>query len=244
MNPGASGLARGLRVLEVLAGEEAAAAGGLGVVRVAELVSAEKSQASRTLTALAERGFVERDPVTQTYRLGWQAFALAAQAGEPRLLVAAPVVLRRLVAELGESAHLSVRHGASVTTVLSESPPSALHAPGRVGVPTPVRTTATGRALVVDLSPGELEDLGLGDIAERVAAIRAEGHAAVVDEFEPGLAAVAAPVRDFSGSVVAAVNVSGPTFRLSPRLDKAATSVRAAAAELSGALGFSGRSVA
>ncbi len=244
MNPGTSGLTRGLRVLQALAGEEASAAGGLGVARVTELVSGEKSQVSRTLATLAAHGFVERNPVTQTYRLGWQAFALAARGGEPRLLEAASPVLRRLAADLGESAHLSVRRGASVITVLSESPQSALHAPGRVGDLTPVATTSAGRALVIDLSSAELEELGLAGIADRVAVARVDGHAAAVDEFEAGLAGVAAPVRDFSGRVAAAVNVSGPTFRLEFRLEEVAAVVRAAAAELSHSLGHSSRTAA
>src|SRR3954464_16104639 len=90
MNPGTSGLARGLAVLQALAGRGAARRGGLGVVRLAELIGSDKSQTSRTLGTLAEHGLVERDPDTLSYRIGWQVFALAARAGEPRLLAGAP----------------------------------------------------------------------------------------------------------------------------------------------------------
>ena len=100
-------------------------------MRLAELIGSDKSQTSRTLATLAEHGLVERDPETLAYRIGWQVFALAARAGEPRLLAAAPRLLRRLVHDLGESAHLSVRQGDSLLTLLSESPASAIHAPGR-----------------------------------------------------------------------------------------------------------------
>jgi DNA-binding IclR family transcriptional regulator len=47
------------------------------------------------------------------------------------------------------------------------------------------------------------------------------------------LVAAAAPIRDFSGRIIAAVNVSGPKFRLRPRLPAAGEAVRAAADELS-----------
>ena len=87
MNPGTAGLARGLDVLAAL-GEPEAARDGLGVVRLAALVGGDKSQLSRTLATLAEQGFVERDPETLAYRLGWRVFALAARAAESRLLVA------------------------------------------------------------------------------------------------------------------------------------------------------------
>ena len=126
MNPGTSGLERGLAVLQALGGAEASSRGGLGVVRLAELIGSDKSQTSRTLATLAEHGLVERDPETLAYRIGWQIFALAARAGEPRLLAAAPRLLRGLVVRLGESAHLSVRQGDSLLTLLSESPASAI----------------------------------------------------------------------------------------------------------------------
>jgi len=244
MNPGTSGLERGLAVLQALAGSEASSRGGLGVVRLAELVGSDKSQTSRTLATLAGGGLVERDPDTLAYRIGWQVFALAARAGEPRLLAAAPGLLRGLVRELGESAHLSVRQGASVLTILSEAPASAIHAPAAVGSLTPLATTSAGRALAFDLDPGELEALGLGATADRIAEARSLGYAIVREEFEPGLVAAAAPVRDSGGRIVAAVNVSAPAFRFAGRLEEAAAAVVAAAAELSADLGAPRRSAA
>jgi len=53
---------------------------------------------------------------------------------------------------------------------------------------------------------------------------------------EAGLAAVAAPVRRFDGRIVAALNVSGPSFRFAPRLTEAGEVVAAAAARLSARL--------
>ena len=64
-------------------------------------------------------------------------------------------------------------------------------------------------------------------------------HTALVDEeFEPGLVAVAAPVRDFRGRVVAALNVSGPKFRLADRLEEAGHAVADAAGRMSELLGW------
>ena len=242
MNPGTSGLARGLAVLQALAGAEAAS-GGLGVVRLAELIGSDKSQTSRTLATLAEHGLVERDPDTLAYRIGWQVFALAARAGEPRLLAAAPRLLRELVHDLGESAHLSVREGASVLTLLSESPPSAICAPALVGALHPCDDVGRPGA---GLRPGRRRAgrTRLADDRERIAEARTLGYAIVREEFEPGLVAAAAPVRDSTGRIVAAVNVSAPAFRFAHRLEEAATAVASAAAELSADLGAPRRSVA
>jgi IclR family transcriptional regulator, KDG regulon repressor len=220
VNHGTTALARGLDVLEALA-DPGADGAGLGVVALAELVGGDKSQLSRTLATLERRGYVERDPGTLRYRLGWRIFGLASLAADRRLLDAARAVLRELVAELGESVHLSVRQGDMVLTLLTESPATTLHAPGRVGGLTPLATTSAGRVLVSDLDQAELDALGLAASKRAIAAARRLGYAVVKEEFEPGVVAAAAPVRDASGRIVAALNVSAPRFRFDERLDEA-----------------------
>jgi IclR family transcriptional regulator, KDG regulon repressor len=177
---------------------------------------------------------------------------LAARAGEPRLLALAQPMLRALVAEVGETSHLSVLDGGEVLTLLSEAPPSAIRATGHSGRVVAVSCTSSGRALLFDHDRAELDALlavtGLarsGPNAPRSAAelwrrlerARELGYAAVEEEAEVDLVAVAAPVRDFRGRVVAAVNVSGPRFRLGTRLDRAGAAVAEAATSLSAALG-------
>jgi DNA-binding IclR family transcriptional regulator len=235
MNPGTAGLVRGLDVLGALAAPEAAC-GGLGVIHLAALVGGDKSQLSRTLATLAESGFVERDAESNAYRLGWRVFALASQAAESRLLVAGPAILRSLVAALGESAHLSVRQGVHVLTLLSEASPSTLHAPGRVGALTPLATTSAGRVLAGDLADDELAALGLEEARDAIALARAQGYAIVREEFEAGVVAAAAPIRDAAGHIIAALNVSAPSFRFADRLEDAAHCLVDAAGALSGTL--------
>ena len=240
--------------MTVLGGEEALEDGGLGVVRIADLIGREKSQVSRTLKTLAESGFVDRDPATLQYRLGWRFFALAARAGEQRLLSVAPALLERLVKKLGETAHLSVLRGTEVLTVLSESPPHAVKADGWAGRTVPIYCTSSGRALLFDHDREALFELLSGvefrglrpttvrdveELNERLVAARARGYALVDEEFEFGLVGAAAPVRDFRGRLVAALNVSAPKFRLGERLESAGEVVMKAAAELSALLGWS-----
>ncbi len=236
MNPGTAALARGLALLDALS-EPGVGREGLGVVQLAELVAADKSQVSRALQALDERGYVERDPETLAYRLGWHVFGLAARAADARLLDAARPVLRELVATFGESVHLSVRQGDAVLTLLSESPSATLHAPARAGSLAPLATTSAGRVLVSDLSRPELEALGLASARAAIARVAEDGYAIVREEFEPGLVAAAAPIRGVSGAVVAALNVSAPLFRFDDRLESAALRLVTAADALSVAIG-------
>ena len=245
---GASSLRRGLRALELLALDD----GGLGVVDVARRLGVDKSQASRTLRALADHGLIERDPASRAYRLGPRMFAYAALVSERRLLRAAPPVLEGLVHALGERAHLSVLDGAAVLTLLSHSPPHAIQAAGWAGRTVPAYCTAAGRALLADHDADALRALlggvelvahgpntirTLDELRARVEEANARGYAISDEELEPGLSAVAAPVRRFDGRIVAALNVSGPRFRFGPRLDKAGTEVVLAADVLARALG-------
>lgn len=248
----AGGVDRIVAILRALAENETAPHGSAGVVEVARAVGREKSQISRALRTLAESGLVDRDPHSLEYRLGWRFFALAAGAGEHRLLATAPDVLRGLVRTVGERAHLTVLSGGEVLTVASESPSRIVQAVGWVGRATPLYCTSAGRALLVDHDDASICDLlsttGLAprgpkapqDTAEVIARVRESarrGYAACVDEFEEGLAAVAAPIHDFRGCVVAAINVSGPKFRIGRGLHAVGRTVRSSADYLSRNLG-------
>ena len=245
-------LRRGVAILIALAGDEAAADDGLTVTRIAQLMGREKSQVSRTLKALAEHGLVDRDERTLAYRLGSTFFALAAHAADGRLLRSAVPYLRDVVGELRERAHLSVREGTRVVTLLSESPPQTVQAVDWVGRSVPVHCTASGRALLLDHEPKDVAALlaevvfggpgpnaprDLRDLGARMSAARERGYAVADEELERGLVAVAAPVRDFRGTIVAALNVSAPKFRFEDRLYAAGEAVVVAAGRLSSVLG-------
>jgi IclR family KDG regulon transcriptional repressor len=238
-------LGRALDILDLLGGDEAAANGGLGVVRIADLLGREKSQVSRALKTLSARGFVDRDPETREYRLGWRFYGLAARTGRSRLAAFAPALLRELVAGLGETAHLSVLEGVQVLTLLSVPSPRLLQASDWSGLRVPAHCTSAGRALLLDEDREALDTRFSGtrtrreldDLERQLGRAREGGYAVVEGEFEPGLVGVAAPVRDFRGVVVAALNVSGPEFRFGDRVEGAGPLVRRAANELSDRLG-------
>ncbi len=238
----------------ILGSEEAVANGGLGVGRIAELAGREKSQISRALRQVAAVGLIERDPSSQAYRLGWRMFTLAQRAGDARLRLVAPRVLEDLVLRLGETAHLSVLSGTEVLTVFSEASPSAVRTAGWVGRRVPAWCTASGRALLFDASDDEVRSTfagvtfsargpkspsSLADMLERLDEARRAGVAVNDEEFEKGLLGLGAPVRDATGRIVAAVNVSGPKFRLIGRRDDAVEAVVDAGTRLAAALGFS-----
>ncbi|AQT82893.1 hypothetical protein B1R94_17440 [Mycolicibacterium litorale] len=243
-----TGLRRGLDILACLAGAEAQRSGGLGVTRVAELLNQDKSQISRSLKVLAEYGMIERDARTRAFRLGWQLYAMAGLSGDRRLLSVAEPVLKDLLATIGESVYLAVVGGSNALTVLSYESSHAVQARSNDW---PLHATAVGQVLLTSLTEADLrrrysdKDFRFLDhkgpsatelLLARVGQVREQGYAIVVDEFEVGLSAVGAPIFDTDGKVLAAVGVSGPSFRFAPRVHEAAALARSAAAEVTHAL--------
>lgn len=254
MEESASSVHRAVAILLALGeSEEVLHRGGLGVVEIARAVGREKSQVSRTLKALAESGLVDRDQDSLGYRLGWRFFTLAAQAGEQQLLLNAPAIMRGLVRTMGERVHLSVLEGGEVLTLLSENPHRSVQTASLASRAVPLHCTSCGRALLFDTNDEDIGELlsgvdlasrgsksprSVGDLIRRIRRASGDGYVVCVDEFEEGLAAVAAPVRDFRGRIVAAINISAPKFRMTGKLPLAGRQVKGAADYLSRNLGW------
>jgi IclR family transcriptional regulator, KDG regulon repressor len=245
-------------LLLTLGGDEALQDGGLGVKRLSELTGNEISRVSRTLEVLSELRLVERDSASLAYRLGWRFFALAARAGQLQLRHEGARFVRLLTDELEERAYLSVLDGREVLTIVSEAPAHTLQAVGWVGRSHPyLYCTSAGRALLFGHSAEELSELfgdlefrppgpngpgSFADFAARLSREREQGWVYVDEEFEPGLVGIAAPVFDFDGRVIAALNLSGPKFRAERTLAAAGPRLTEVATELSSLLGHSPRS--
>jgi IclR family KDG regulon transcriptional repressor len=239
-----------LALLEVLAQSDTDTGDGLTVAEIARALGRDKSIVSRQLKPMVELGLVERNGEGR-HRLGWRLFAVAARAGDQRLLLLTPPVMRRLTQLVRERVHLSIRRGPEVFTILSESPNRMIEVTGWVGRTTPVTCTSSGRALLFDHSDEEIRELldgrfqrGSGpqaarnveELIERVAVGRQRGFALVADEFDDDITAVASPVRDVHGRIVAAVNISAPSYRLKDHVGTAGRHVSQAALHLSRAL--------
>lgn len=242
-----STLRRGLLLLTHLAGADA----GRTVSELAVLTGFERSQVSRTMGTLTDLGAVTREPRTRAYRLSWSMYALAAAAGDQALLAAARPVIDRLAAVTGSPAHLTVLDGVEVITVASGFPPFYTERRNPIGERTPAWCTSSGRTLLAGLDDEALRrrlagiDLvatgphapaTIDEVIGRTAATRGIGPVVVVDEYAPGLMGVAAPVHRPDGSVIASLNISGPTWRLAGAIDTLRAAVGGAADELDAAL--------
>ncbi len=217
---------RVVTVLDLLGAER----DGLGVREIARRLGVHPSTASRLLGTLAAAGLIERDEATARYRLGARIVGLAAVAVDRLPVVSqARPELEHLSAVTAETVNLAIRDGTHVVYVDQVTPAQTVMA-SWVGRRSPVHASSSGKVLLAFgearardvLSRRRLEALTSRTVtdparlADVLRQVRRQGYAASVGELEEGLVTIAAPVLA-DGSAVAAISVSGPTYRLPTR---------------------------
>jgi DNA-binding IclR family transcriptional regulator len=234
--------------------------GEAGVTELARRLGLHKSTASRLLATLQKRGLVEQDEETGKYRLGLVIIRLAERAERTLDLrgIAMPE-LERLARLTHETTGLGILDGDSLLTVAQADGPNLIAVGDWTGRSTPLQCVASGKVLLSSVAEREVLRIvrrGLVSYTERtiteleplleeLARIRRRGYATALGEFEMGLNAVAAPVHDARGNVIAAVDIWGPAFRLTPRrIPELAAQAREAAAAISVRLGGTGTATA
>lgn len=227
--------------------------GEAGVTELARRLGLHKSTASRLLATLEKRGLVEQDEESGKYRLGLIVIRLAERAEQTLDLRAlAMPELDRLARATRETTGLGVLHGDQMITVAQADGPNLVAMGDWTGRGAPLHSVAAGKVLLAFLPEREIMRLvrrGLDRCTERtitqleplleeLARVRRRGFATAFGEFDPGLNAVAAPVHDARGQVIAALDVWGPAFRVtSRRVPELVQAAREAAAAVSVRLG-------
>jgi IclR family KDG regulon transcriptional repressor len=216
-------------------------------------VGCSTSTVLRLLTALEKKGLVERDPLTRRYGLGPRVHALAsARSRGADLYARALPHMRALRDQSGESVVLQVRAGDQHICLAQVESHHEIRRHVTVGQVFPLTRGATAQVLRAFGAPaGTAEAEGPPALADRraraaglprgLAAVRAAGYAVSLEEREPGVSAIAAPIFDAHGRVWAALVVSGPAQRFGPaRMRAVATPLRAAALAISRDQGYRG----
>src|ERR1700730_11322464 len=240
---------RAVAILEILARD-----GEAGVTEVARELDVHKSTASRLLAALDRRGLVTPGTGRGEFRLGVGLVRLAGAASQKLDVVQeSRPVCRALAQEVGETVNLAIMSGRDALYLDQVAGPAALSPHNWAGQRIPLHATSDGKVLLAYLSEAELTaclapplarftDRTITDLARFPALLGAlprQGYATAVEELEAGVTAVAAPVRNAEGVVVASISASGPSFRMpADRIPVLAGSVRRAATEVSRRLGW------
>jgi DNA-binding IclR family transcriptional regulator len=206
--------------------------GPLGVTDVAERAALPKSTAARLLATLVGEGAVEQIPGETSYRLGPRLVTLAGGVSLIRSLAAVGrSVLEQLAATSREAAGLGVPDGDLVHYIDQVGTPNPVMVRDWTGARAPLHAVSSGQVLLAFRTPAAIERYlaqpslepftprTLADpeaIRERLRDVRRRGYAWAIEEFDPGISSVAAPIADSSGEVIAAVHIHGPSYRFPP----------------------------
>ena len=204
------------------------AAEPLGVSDLATRAELPKSTVSRLMGALEHNGLVSQDGDRGRFRPGPLLLRFARRGTDQDLVELAERPMRLLAEATGETITLGTASADGVDHLAQVESSHFIGATQWMGRHVPLHCSANGKVLLAfgaaTLAPdAPLEALTSRTIAEparlaaELEAVRAAGCATAVDELELGLSAIAAPVLDANGRAVAALSVSGPTLRLSPR---------------------------
>ena len=248
-HPGAQTIARAIAILKCFTDTQPQ----LSLADVVQATRLNKATAYRMLAALEKEGLIARQSDSDSYRLGPEAIAIGGRAQRATTLHGASQnELETLAHATGETATIETLVGDEMFILNEVMSPRLIGAMPSIGTRWAAHATSTGKAALAHLPVAELEPLlqralirftphtlTPAALRRQLVQVRGQGHATVCDELEIGYAAVAAPVFNHQGRVVAAICVGGPTARLSAaRLAELATPVKQAATRISERLGF------
>ena len=202
----------------------------LGVTEISKRVGLQKSTTFRLLQTLKVEGLVNKNLETGRYRLGIGIVELAgivvAQSDLQRI---AQPHMQTLAEKSRNTVTLSVLVGEEPITLEQFVPSGQLISNhGWIGRRNPYHATSVGKVLLAwqtsdhikSITNRELEtftSLTITDteaLIEHLEKVRQIGYAIGNEEYEIGLNAVAAPIRDYTNEVKAALAISGPSYRL------------------------------
>jgi IclR family KDG regulon transcriptional repressor len=201
-----------------------------GVSEISKNLGLAPSTTHRLISSLASRGFLVQNPATKKYKLGVKIFQIGSSVvNRFGFRQAALVNMEKLAAESNETVNLGILDNDKVIyieKILNDDP---IRVELQIGHTVPAQCTGMGKAILAFLAPDKLESLlrniryekrtgnsitGEERLRGELVKIREQGYALDDGELIEGIRCVAAPVFNKSGSVVAAVSIAGPSFRL------------------------------
>lgn len=219
-------LVKGLGIIELLAHS----ARPLGLSEIATTLDLAKSNVHRLMQGLTEAHYIVRDERTGRYSASIKLWELgSAVLARLDLRVHAEQVMDRLLAETRETVHLSVLDGDEVVYVHKLDSPNPVRAYTQIGGRAMAHCVATGKAMLAFRPQAVLERISQSlqgptsatvvdpkKFLQEMARIRVQGFALNRGEWNENVYGIASPVTDVSGSLVAALGLSGPKERFKP----------------------------
>ncbi len=227
-----------------------------GISEISEVVGLHKATIHRILTTMLNLGFIERSADGQKYRLGIQMIDLGFKVlRRMDLRREAIPFMREFIDNWDEAIDLSVYQSNEVLYVEVMQSRQMLTIAASIGQRLPAYCTASGKLFLAFMAEKEFKDYSntafrpftkntiasVDGLTHELARIREIGYAIDDEEYESGIKAVAAPIRNYTGVVVAALSVPGPVGRMSEaRIEQISKVICQYAADISRRLGWNG----
>jgi DNA-binding IclR family transcriptional regulator len=248
-----SSVATAIRLLKAFSEDEVE----IGISALARRLSLAKSTVHRLAVTLVSEGLLEQDRDSSKYQLGIALFRLGALVRR-RMNVSneARPYLYDLRETVNESVHLAILDETEIMYVYNLESTHAIRMRSDIGVRKPAYCTAEGQAILAFAPDDVVARMIAAGLTARtpktitspekfgkeLALTRQRGCAIEDEESELGMVSIAAPIRDDSGEVVAAVGIAGPVTRLTKKSIAAfVPHVIATADQVSTRLGYRGR---
>jgi DNA-binding IclR family transcriptional regulator len=245
-----SSVANSIRLLGSFSGKE----NELGITVLASRLRLAKSTVHRLAATLTSARFLEQNPDTGKYRLGLALFELGSLV-RARMDVAdaARQKLRELLEQTGETVQLGIIDHHSVLYIYEMESRRAIRMAAAVGARAPLHCTAVGKVLLASQPEEYVKQVleqGLKAytpktitrseaLLETLAEVQQRDYATDDEESETGLRAIASPVRNHSGAVIAAIGLAAPVQRMNKKvMQTCVPSVIATASAVSARLGY------
>ena len=239
------------RVLELIGDQD----DGLTHAQIAKTLDIPKSSLTLLIKELIKFNYLSAAPPGNRYILGPRLLLLAGRFlhNQDIVQIGRPI-LGRLVDKVDETAFMAVRNGLEVVYVMrvnksNTSSSSSVH----IGQRAALHKTAAGKAILAfqsdqkighiigDLATANNEEIDAARLKDELMDIRQNGVSYCLEEFQPGINSLGAPVFNLEGRVVAAITVAAPTVNYTPEVGLSiAAGIREAAGNFSAQLGFDG----
>jgi len=225
-----------------------------GVSEVAQALGIPKSSAHALLASLTAIGLLKRNREGR-YRLGWRILSLSqVLLSTSSWREEARRAMEELVQRFGETTHLAVLECGRVVYVEKlEGTRAVKVATTGIGVELPAHCSAVGKVLLAHrpweevlqivearglpaLTPNTITTLD--ELKTELQAVRERGYAYDIEEAVPELCCVAAPIRDHTGEVIAAMSLSVPFYRFQRKKEEYRKAILEASRTVSERLGY------
>ncbi len=244
-----SNIDKTLNILEAIAQN----AGGLSLAEIVKTVGLPKTSAFRILEILTAREYLSWNKDNEKYSIGIKALEIGISGliGQDIVDVSIPY-LQNLSATVGETSFLAVYNNGDVVYLYKAEGTASIQTIARLGSRRPAYCTALGKVILANLAIEETDRVFEKKLAkftdktvtdrvklyEEFAHIRSRGYAIDDEGIEYGLYCLAVPIHNYTGTVIAAISVSGPIKRLHRNRDSVVEQLRSVGETISRRLGY------